>query len=74
MRILVTTECGSVSPSLSRTFHKGEEVEMIQWGNADRPITRDAWWDSFDIDGAFIIKSSKVEVIKVLEEVKPEDD
>lgn len=47
---------------------------MIQWGNADRPVLRDAWWTDTDIDGAFIIKDSKVEVIKVLAEVKPEDE
>jgi hypothetical protein len=47
---------------------------MIQWGNDNRPVTRDTWWDSFDIDGAFIIKSSKVEVIKILTEVRPEHE
>ena len=71
VRILETTTCGSVDPWASRTFRKGEEVEMLQWGNANRPVTRDAWWDSFDIDGAFIIEASKVEVVKILAEVSP---
>lgn len=74
VRILETTTCGSVDPWASRTFRAGEEVEMIQWGNANRPVIRDAWWTSFDIDGAFIIKDSKVEVIKVLAEVKPDEE
>jgi hypothetical protein len=73
VRILETTTCGSVDPSGTRTFRKGEEVELIQWGNAGSPVKRDAWWTNFDIDGAFIIKDSKVEVIKVLAEVSPED-
>ena len=57
-----------------RDFYVGEEVEMIQWGREGRPVDRSRWWTSFDIDGAHIIKASKVEVVRVLEEVLPEGD
>lgn len=53
------------------TFYVGEEVYMVQWGRAGRPVDRSAWWTSFDIDGAFIIEADKVEVIKIIDEVSP---
>lgn len=72
VRILETTKVGSPEGG-SCTFHAGQELEMIQFGNAGRPVDRSRWWDSYDIDGAYIIKASKVEVVKVLEEVSPEE-
>ena len=53
------------------TFQAGEEYTMVQWGRANRPIDRSAWWTSFDIDGAFIIDSDKTEIVKILDEVAP---
>lgn len=53
------------------TFHAGDEVVMVQWGRAGRPIDRSAWWSSFDIDGAFIIESDKTEIVQILDEVAP---
>ena len=53
------------------TFHAGDELEMVQWGRAGRPVSRDAWWTSYDIDGAFIIESDKVEIVRIVEEVQP---
>lgn len=55
----------------ARTFGAGEELEMIQWGRAGRPVERDAWWTDFDIDGAYIVEASNVKVVKILEEVAP---
>jgi len=72
VRILETIAKHSVDQWVTRTFRAGEELEMVQWGRAGRPVERDAWWTSFDIDGAHIIEASKVEVIKVLAEVIPE--
>ncbi len=72
VRILETVHAGTPEGG-RRTFRAGEELEMVQWGRAGRPVTRDAWWTSFDIDGAFIIKASKVEVIKYLDEVLPQE-
>ena len=61
----------SVDPYQEHTFHVGEELEMVQWGCAGRPVRRDSWWTSFDIDGALIIEASKVEVVKILDEKSP---
>ncbi len=71
VRILTETTSRSVDPYTVRTFHVGEELEMLQWGREGRPIRRESWWTSFDIDGAHIIKGENVEVIEVLEEVQP---
>jgi len=72
VRVLETTKIAAVDPPDTRIFRAGEECEMIQWGHAGRPVTRDAWWDSYDVDGAHIIRAHQVEVIKVLDEVSPE--
>ncbi len=53
------------------TFHAGEEREMLQWGRAGREVERKHWWTSFDIDGAFILEASEVEVIQILDETPP---
>ncbi len=74
VRITAETTSRSVNPWVERTFHQGEELEMLQWGRAGRPVRRDAWWTSFDIDGAYIIKAENVEVIEVLDEIAPLDD
>ncbi len=71
VRVLETTVKHSVDPWVERKFHAGEELEMVMWGRAGRPIRRDAWWTSFDIDGALIIEASKVEVVEILEEEQP---
>lgn len=72
VRILETTRVGSPEGG-THTFRAGEEREMVQWGRTSRPVRRDAWWDSYDIDGAFIIKASKVEVLRVLDEISPQE-
>ena len=71
VRIVETTEVGNAEGGTC-TFHAGQELEMIQWGRAGRPVDRTRWWTSFDIDGAYIIKASKVEVVRVLDEVSPQ--
>jgi hypothetical protein len=55
----------------THTFHAGQEVEMVQWGRAGREVNRGAWWTSFDIDGAFIIKAKNVEVVRIIDETSP---
>jgi hypothetical protein len=71
VRFLETVTVGSPESWRGHTYHKGEEVEMIQWGNKGRPIDRGRWWSSYDIDGAFIVKSDKTEIVKILDEVAP---
>jgi hypothetical protein len=71
VRIKETVRLGSVDPWRERTFNAGDELEMVQWGNAGRPVDRSTWWTDFDIDGAFIIKADKVEIVKIIEEVQP---
>ncbi len=61
----------SVDPYREYTFRIGEELEMVQWGRAGRPVKREAWWTSFDIDGALILEADKVEVVKILDEKSP---
>jgi hypothetical protein len=71
VRVRETTVKHSVDSWGERTFRQGEELEMVQWGRAGRPVERDSWWTSYDIDSAFLIGSAKVEVVKVIEEVSP---
>lgn len=72
VRFLKTTSVGN--PEGGRcTFHAGQELEMVQWGRSGNPVDRRSWWTNFDIDGAFIVKANNVEVIKVLDEVSPEE-
>ena len=71
VRVLETTTSRSVWPAGERTFQQGEELEMFQCGEAGRPVDRDAWWTSYDIDAAQNIDASKVEVVRVLDEVPP---
>ncbi len=73
VRVRETTVTHSVDPWGERTFRAGEEVEMVQWGHAGRSVNRDSWWTSYDIDGAFILKAHAVEVVKILEEVSPQE-
>ena len=73
VRVVTQSGSNSVDPQGTRIFRVGEEIEMVQWGNEGRPVLRDTWWDSFDIDGAHIIRASNVEVVKVLDEVLPYD-
>ncbi len=74
VRILTETTSRSVDPYTVRTFHPGEELEMVQWGREGRPVKRDAWWTSYDIDGAHIIKAEHVEIVEILDEVAPESE
>ncbi len=71
VRVTKETRKGSVDPWRERTFHVGEELEMVQWGYAGRPVDRSRWWTSYDIDGAFILKAGEVEVIRIVEEDEP---
>ncbi len=71
VRITAEVSSHSVDPWIHRTFHVGEELEMLQWGRKGRPVKRDSWWTSYDIDGAHIVKAENVEVIEVLEETQP---
>jgi hypothetical protein len=71
VRVTETVVKGSVDPWSKRTFNKGEELELVMWGYAGKEVRRDAWWTSYDIDGAFILEADKVEVVRVLEEVPP---
>ena len=71
IRVKEMTTKRSVDPYREYTFHVGEELEMVQWGRAGRLVIRDTWWTSFDIDGAFIIEDSKVEIVKILDEKLP---
>ncbi len=73
VRVKEMTKKRSVDPYREYTFRIGEEVEMVQWGRKGRPVKRDAWWTSFDIDGALIIESAKVEVVKIIDEISPFD-
>jgi hypothetical protein len=56
------------------TFSAGQEIEMLQWGRAGREVDRSVWWTSFDIDGAFILDASEVDVVKILDETLPYDE
>jgi hypothetical protein len=71
VRITKPYRAGAVSPWDERRFRAGEELEMNQRGRAGRPVERDAWWTSFDIDGAFIVPAEHVEVLEVLRESAP---
>lgn len=71
VRVLETSTSRSVWPATERAFQQGEELEMVQWGEAGRPVERNAWWTSFDIDAAHNIDASKVEVVRVIEEIPP---
>lgn len=70
VRILETIKVGNPE-GFECTYHAGQEMPMVQWGRAGRPVDRSHWWNNFDIDGAFIVPASKVEVLEVLEEVAP---
>jgi hypothetical protein len=74
VRVLQETTCHAPDSDWPRTFRAGEEVEMIQWGRTGGPVDRDAWWTSYDIDGAYILKASEVEVVEVVDEIPPWDE
>jgi hypothetical protein len=74
VRMKETHTYRSVDPYREWTFHKGEELELIQWGRAGRPVRRDSWWTSFDIDGALIVEAGSVEIIQVIDEMLPWDE
>lgn len=68
---IITDTTRSNALHRTHTFHAGKEIEMVQWGRAGRPVVRDSWWTSFDIDEAYIINAEKVEVIQVIDEMAP---
>ena len=72
VRILKTTTVGNPEGGHC-TFRAGQERVMFQWGRAGRPVDRLHWWNNFDLDGAFILDASKVEVLEVLAEVAPNE-
>ncbi len=74
VRVKEMTTKRSVEPYREHTFRAGEVLEMVQWGRAGRPVKRDSWWTSFDIDGALIIEASKVEIVKIIDETLPESE
>jgi hypothetical protein len=74
VRVKETVTKRSVDPYREHTFHAGEELEMIQWGRAGRPVRRDSWWTSYDIDGALIIEAGSVEIVKIVDETLPWDE
>jgi hypothetical protein len=71
VRIVTAARAGSVAWHDVHQFTPGEELEMIQWGRAGRPVERDCWWSSTDIDGAYIIDAGHVEVLEVIAESAP---
>ncbi|MEU2134917.1 hypothetical protein [Streptomyces sp. NPDC018352] len=72
VRILADYDAGAVDPPVRRRFCAGEELVLIRWGRAGRPVRADeAWWTSADIDGAHIVPAEHVEVLDVLDEVSP---
>lgn len=70
IRVKETTVKGSVDPWRQRTFLAGDELVMLQFGNASRPVDR-SWSTSYDIDAAFILSPDEVEVVRIIEEVPP---
>jgi hypothetical protein len=72
VRIKKVTTKRSVDPYTEYTFLIDEKMELLQWGRAGRPVRRDSWWTSFDIDGAYIFSPDEVEIVKVLDEQLPE--
>lgn len=71
VRIRDSYRAGSVSPWDERRFTPGEELEMLQMGRQGRPVDRDAWWTSADIDGAFILPAVHVQVLEVISDNPP---
>ena len=55
----------------TRTFTAGERLVMHQWGRAGRPVDRDVWWTSYDIDAAHIVPAGHVRVTRILDETYP---
>ncbi len=60
-----------MDPYDERMFQPGDELEMLQWGRAGRPVDRSAWWSSADIDGAFLVPADHVEHLEVIRESAP---
>ena len=71
VRVLKTVHKHSPDNWYGHTYQAGEEIELVQWGRANRPVVRDSGWTSFDIDGALIFDVDEVEVVRVIEEVQP---
>ncbi|MFD8707086.1 hypothetical protein ACFV1W_31600 [Kitasatospora sp. NPDC059648] len=71
VRFLEEVDVGAVHPRRRRVFRLGEEEVMVQWGLAGRRVDRGTWWTSMDINGAYIVMSTSVEVLEVLEEQPP---
>lgn len=54
-----------------RTFPAGERLVMHQWGRAGRPVDRDVWWTSYDIDAAYTVPAGQVRITRILDESYP---
>jgi hypothetical protein len=71
VRITQPYSAGAPEDRDGRDFQPGEELEMVQWGRAGRPVDRAKWWTSFDVDLALIVPASHVEVLEVLHDTPP---
>lgn len=72
VRILADCRVCAVDPPTTRTFRAGDEVTLIRWGRAGRPVS-DKWWTCQDIDGAHIVPSEYAEILEVLDAVEASD-
>ncbi len=54
-----------------RYWWVGEEAELLQWGRAGRPVDRAGWWTAPDPETAYILPSTAVEVLEILDETPP---
>ncbi|MCX4971235.1 hypothetical protein OHA98_42315 [Streptomyces sp. NBC_00654] len=70
VRITLDYTAGAVDPDVQRHFTTGQELILIQWGIAGRPVGTQ-WWTSQDIDGAHIIPNNHVKVLEVIEHISP---
>lgn len=69
VRLLEEVTCHNTAFQ-QHTYPKGQEIEMLQWGRAGRPVDY-AWWSDVDIDLAFITLPGKVEVVRIIEDIPP---
>jgi hypothetical protein len=73
VRILSTYPGGTpdIWHNRERPPQPGEELPMLQDGRPGRPVHRDTWWTSTDIDGAAAVPAEHVLVLEVLEASAP---
>ncbi len=69
VRLIRSASSRNIDPGMTRTFRAGEECTMVQWDrHPGLPPTTDPWWSDFDIDAAYIVRATDVQVLEVLEE------